>query len=296
MTRFFRFFTLCLCLLLCSSEATAEGGSVFFQGRAYDSSAESIDLGDTVVEDWEAFSAFLRQFPELKQADMFATTVEKADIDRLTEAFPNIRFGWTIHIARSHYIRTDATAFSTLHGACVTHDSAVFEVLKYCTGLRALDLGHNKIESIDFLKDLTELRVLILACNPKLKDIRPLENLEKLEYLELFSCNVSDISCLAELPNLMDLNLCCNTGLIDHTPLLGMKKLQRLWIADTGIARNNGRIQEIHSALPDTRIQTRGEPTANGWRKDAPHYEVIYEIFHTGVYRPFDDSRPDADP
>ena len=42
----------------------------------------------------------------------------------------------------------------------------------------------------------------------------------------------------------------------------------------------------------------KGQPTDNGWRtdpktkEDHPHYAVIYEMFHTGIYIPFEESAP----
>ena len=54
----------------------------------------------------------------------------------------------------------------------------------------------------------------------------------------------------------------------------------------------------LEEALPDTVIMYTGKPTDNGWRTipgtktNDPHYDVIYEIFHTGVYIPFEESAP----
>lgn len=276
--------------------ADALGETASCEGFTFDTSAEYLDLDGLCVRDWEPFMDFLRSFGNLRKVDMFSTIVEKSDISRLAEAFPDVEFGWTIHIARDHYIRTDATAFSTLHGNCDNHTSEVFEVLRYCTRLRALDIGHNNVTSLDFLKDLKHLRVLILACNPHLQDISVIGTLQELEYLELFSCALTDISCLKDLPWLTDLNIANNGGLKDHSPLLEMKQLKRLWVSATPFASGR-RLNELRSALPDTRIQNQGEPTAFGWRKEDPHYQVIYQIFHSGVYIPFTDSaQPPAFP
>ena len=56
--------------------------------------------------------------------------------------------------------------------------------------------------------------------------------------------------------------------------------------------------KELREALPDTQIIFTGQPTENGWRtipktkKNHPHYAVIYEMFHTGTYIPFEESAP----
>ena len=42
----------------------------------------------------------------------------------------------------------------------------------------------------------------------------------------------------------------------------------------------------------------KGKPTDNGWRTDPktkvndPHYDIVYEMFHSGVYIPFEESAP----
>ena len=160
---------------------------------------------------------------------MFATPVRKDRLEEMSELFPDIEFGWTIRFG-DHTIRTDCTAFSTLHGEeGPFHGTADLCVLKYCTKLKALDFGHNKATDLSFLSGLTELRVLILADN-KITDISPLANLKKLEYLELFTNKVTDISPLSGLTHLMDLNLCLN-NIANITPLFTMPGLKRRWSA-----------------------------------------------------------------
>lgn len=254
--------------------------------------AAYVDLGEQQVTQWDEFMAFLDQMPQLEQVDMFATPVEARDIQRLTNAFPDVRFGWTISIGKgAHLIRTDATAFSTLHGQCSRHTSEDFDVLRYCTELRALDLGHNNITTLDFLAPLTELRILILVDNvnlggdPKLKSIYTIGTLTKLEYMELFSCNLTDISWMANLTHLIDLNFAQN-NVIDCSALVNLKQLKRLHLWQ----RNwSYRQLDLESKLPNTVIVNNKKPTANGWRT-GPHYEIVNEIFHTGKYIPFADS------
>lgn len=267
--------------------------TVSFGDAAFPRNAEEIDLGFQVVEDWKAFEDFLRMLPNLKKVDMFSTIVEKKDIERLVKSFPNVKFGWTIHITHEHYIRTDQTAFSTLHGGCAPHESRDFEVLKYCTELRALDIGHNDVTDLSFLPPLTKLRVLILACNENLHSIQVLSTLKDLEYLELFSCPIENIRPLAELPHLMDLNI-AYTNVYKYSVLFEMPQLKRLWIPQLGIYLGKEEIEKLQAALPDTIIMNHGHPTDNGWREGS-HYETIYQIFHSDEYIPFEDSYPIED-
>jgi hypothetical protein len=232
---------------------------------------------------------------------MFATQVTAAQVGKLTEALPEVEFGWKLQLMKyktRHIVRTDAEAFSTLHGKCPNHASREFELLKYCTNLLALDLGHNNLTDITFLRNMPRLRVLILGENQKLKNIEVLADLKDLEYLELFTCGIKDITPLTKLPNLIDLNL-ANNSVADWRPLKEMKQLKRLWISGMGVhAMTAAEKAELQEALPDTKIMYKGQPTDNGWRTDPatkkndPHYDIIYEIFHTGKYIPFEESAP----
>ena len=280
--------TLCLTLMACA--ALAED-TVTFQGVTVEKSAEYLDMGETVIQDLTAFERFLDQLPSIKQVDMFATPVNRRQIDEMVTRFPDIEFDWTIHIAAAHYIRTDATAFSTLHGECMGHSSQDFEVLKYCKNLRALDIGHNDVMDLKFLTNLPKLRVLILADNP-IHDLSPLAELKELEYLELFSCDFRDITPLTELPHLLDLNISNNPNMYQYSVMLNLSPtIKRLWVSELGVYISDARVKELKTVMPDAIFSTDDHPTANGWRV-GEHYEVIYEIFHTGVYKPFSDSFP----
>ena len=289
---------LCVFLLLCAAASAEE---VSFGDVSFSRDAAVLDLGDQVIRDFPAFMDFLREFPDLRRVDMFATQVTAARVSQLEEAFPEVKFGWTLQLMRykdRHIVRTDAEAFSTLHGICPNHPSSEFELLKYCTEMLALDLGHNNLTDISFLRSMPRLRVLILGENKHLKNIELIGELQDLEYLELFTCGIRDITPLTKLPRLMDLNL-ANNSVKDWRPLKEMKQLKRLWISDMGEhALSAAEKAELEEALPDTEIMYKGQPTDNGWRTlpgtktSHPHYEVVYEIFHTGVYIPFEESAP----
>jgi Leucine-rich repeat (LRR) protein len=246
------------------------------------------DAGTTVIRAFQEFHNFLKCFPKLEKVDMFATNIRANRIFELDEMFPNIEFGWTMHL-NEHYIRTDATAFSTLHSdRSEFHSSKDFAILKFCKNLKALDLGHNKITNLDFLAELTDIRVLILAIN-QIVDITPLQNLTKLEYIELFMNRVEDITPLAALENLQDLELTQNR-VKDFSPLYGLKNLRRLWLRRAGsvVPRD-----EISPHLPDCFIDYESTSTGGTWRKHS-HYIDIYYIFNKGIYRewtPADENR-----
>lgn len=248
-----------------------------------------VDLGDRVVQDWDAFYAWLDENPQLTGVDMFATVIDRTHIETLAQRYPGIAFGWTMEVG-DHTVRTDATCFSTLHytedDSHKTHELAV---LRFCKNLRALDIGHNAVDDLSFLYELPELRVLIVACN-RIEDITPIASLKHLEYLEIFSNYVKDVSPLTDLPYLAHLNIGYN-NIKDLTPLYQMTQLKRLWIRkchSRGSAPELSRkeINRLQEALGDCVIDVRHNPSEGGWR-ECVEYDTFHEYFRTGQYVPF---------
>ncbi len=277
-----------LILIFPAPAALSESLEAF--GQRIDLSAEFLDLGAQQAEDLGALTAVLDRLPALKRVDMFETRLTAKDMEMLSARYPDIFFGWTIRI-KEHVIRTDATAFSTLHNnRSPQHSSRDFEPIKYCRQLKALDLGHNAITSIDFIRDLTDLRVLILAIN-QIEDISVLARLPRLEYVELFKNKIRDISPLAHMKQVLDLNICFN-HIKDYSPLLGLGTLERLWIynsnnyaASQPVPREV--VSQLKAALPGCHIDHTHYSTLGGWREH-PRYFVIFDTFKNGVYLPFE--------
>ncbi|MBQ8161305.1 MAG: leucine-rich repeat domain-containing protein [Clostridia bacterium] len=282
------FFLLALVCLLSFSLALSEENVLRFGSMTFDPASESIDLEDETVTDWDRFYSFLSSFEHLTHVDMFSTPVRSNRIQEMETRFPGIEFGWTINF-REHLVRTDATAFSTLHyDDSPAHPTEEISLLRYCKQLRAVDFGHNSVDDLSFLRELPELRILIFACN-RVRDISPLADLEHLEYLEMFTNYVDDLTPLASLTNLIDLNLCLNNA-ADLTPLKGLTNLERLWISER--TRNGewtytqAQIQELKDAIPGLEVVMPPNPTAKGWRSHT-RYNQMHEIFQTGEYVPF---------
>lgn len=284
---------ICLMIVMsvaCMASASAE--TLTYQGKiTADVNAEEMDLGNFAVTEMNSFVKFLRQFPNLKKVDMFATKMYAKDMDLLAAEFPDIEFGWTMRIG-DHWVRTDTTAFSTLHNnRSPVHTESQFRYLKYCKNLLALDIGHNTVKNLDFLYDLPKLKVLIVACNIDLKDITPIGSLKELEYLELFKNDINDISCLTECTKLIDLNICFNR-VKDWTPLHELKNLERLWLYNSNnyspeIPVDKNVVYAIKNALPDCHVDSTSYSTLGGWREHDRYY-VIYHMFKHSEYIPFD--------
>ncbi len=278
-----------LCLAVPGGPGRAE--TLRFGTAEADIQAEYIDMGDGEITDWEAFYQFLSCFPNLRKADLFATEIRADRIREMTDRFPDVSFGMTMRI-RDHTVRTDDTAFSTLHSPeSPHHDETDFSVLRFCTHLYALDLGHNRIKDLGFLRELSELRVLILSMNA-VTDLTPVGGLKHLEYLEMFNNSVSDISCLSGLAFLTDLNLVMNR--IENMDCVReLPGLKRLWMGHyrrgLPVRQVLETAEEIRRALPACTVDAVSAGTGGEWRTH-PHYAVIRRIFRTGRYEPFEDS------
>ena len=275
-----------LLLLLLVCPALAEE-TITACGITVAADATAIDFGDVRVTDVAELVRMLDAMPQLETVDMYRSRLDKADMDMLFNRYPQITFGWTFKVG-DHEVRTDITAFSTLHGTCPdpSHNEKQFQWLKFCKGLKAIDVGHNSVTDISWLTNFPELKVLIIAIN-RVEDITPLAQLTELEYIELFTNRFSDLTPLKGLTKLRDLNI-KNTKVRDITPLMEMPWLERLWLG-TGYMKNvpEEQVRMLSEALPDCEIDWKNSPTDGTWREH-PHYFTIYEMFHGTEYIPFD--------
>ena len=276
-----------LLLLPMYSLAESAADTITACGITVPADAAAIDFGDVHVTDVAALTAMLDQMEQLEVVDMYQSRLEKADMDMLFTRYPQITFGWTYRVG-DHTVRTDMTAFSTLHGSSPdpVHTENDFKWLKFCKGLKAIDVGHNWVVDISWLSHFPQLKVLILGVN-RVEDLSPLAQLTELEYLELFSNRFTDLTPLTQLKNLKDLNI-KNNAVADISPLFGMTWLDRLWLG-MGRMKNvpEAQLTQLYEALPDCTIDWVNNPTAGTWRTH-PRYDVIYEMFHGTQYIPFE--------
>ena len=288
---------LLVCLMILCIAVPGAAETVTFQTFSADSEAEYLNLDINQIKSWDRFYEFLDQFPNLKKVDMFDVLVYYKKVHEIHERYPDVEFGMTMRF-EEHTLRTDDTAFSTLHGYNPEwHPCALMSVVKYCKNMYALDIGHNEFDDLSFLYDMPQLRVLIVAAG-NAKDIEAIGSLKHLEYLEIFNNAIEDISCLKDMPYLMDLNIVENL-IDDISPVKELKSLKRLWIYNhsrrTPGPESEEVLAELQEALPNCHIDGVSTSTAGGWREH-PHYDVIYRMFRTRVYEPFADSPPENIP
>jgi hypothetical protein len=223
-----------------------------------------LDLTGYPLSSPEEFAAKLVYLPNLTHANLSHSGLTNEQMEQLMEQFPDIKFVWVIMIG-AWEVRTDITAFSKGNRTVFPNGMGRFtgkgktnfynediQVLKYCTDLVYLDMGHgNRISDISVLAQLKKLRVLIVSMN-KIVDISPLAELKELECLEIYQNQITDISPVAALPKLRYLN-CSATLFEDITPLLGMTNLEMLWFVNVRNVTKEQR-QQLSDALPDCNI------------------------------------------
>ena len=305
------FFLIILAAALLFSAALAmEGEEVSYEGcvTAYREAAY-VDFGSVKVTSLAKLEAFLDQLPALRKCDMFETVMNSSWAEELSARYPDVEFGWTFVITCNnkgpHIIRTDMTVFSTLHNNRSTaHTSLDFNCLKYCRHMLALDLGHNGLTTLGFLRSMPDLRVLIIGRN-SITDISEIASCPRLEYLEAFSNRIESVAPLLGCASLMDLNIPNNR--IRDIELLGqIKSLRRVWAynyawSTMDASRVDPSVKAaLKAALPSCTFDWNNSGTGGTWRtangestgKKVPHYEVIYDMFQSGVYIPFAESEP----
>lgn len=270
----------------------ALGETVTAYGKEFDTSAEIVDLDALGIktEDIRPLLELIEKMPNLKEVDMYNSRLTQKQMDTLFDGYPEIFFGWSFKIG-PHKIRTDMTAFSTLHGHSPKqydnfHNSQQLCKMRYCTKMQALDIGHNYLTDLSFLSKMPQLKVLIIAANYNCRSMEPLAALTELEYLEIFSTHCVDVSPLAGMTHLKDLNVACNKGLKDISPLYDLPSLERFWGWDIGITEEQR--AEMEAAHPDCEFDWVSYPSEGNWRKH-PRYDTIYQIFHENRYIPFPD-------
>lgn len=222
--------------------------------------------------------------PNLRTVSMVGCGLTQEDMIALCEAHPDIHFIWVVQFGK-YQLRTDATAFTTnLYADNKDHyTSDTFQVLKYCTDLQMLDLGHCDITDLDFIAPMTHLKVLILADN-EITDISVLSDKSELQYAELFLNKITDLSPLANKPGLLDLNIYYNP-VQDLSPLATDIALERLWLGQCSLP--NSQINAIKQALPNCKVNAKGSSsTGNGWREHR-RYRTLKEMYKTGSFIPF---------
>lgn len=260
-----------------------------FLGQTLTDDVEALDLSKTKITDLDELKKTIDMLPALSRIEMIDCGLSDETMAILCDTYPNIKFVWELNLGYWGKLRTDATAFSTRYSKSEKADknrlsSEDAQYIRYCTDLVALDLGHQRLTDISFLRPLKKLRVLILA-DSYISDISVLGELPELEYIELFMNRVEDVSPLAKLEKLTDLNICSNK-VSNFKPLCSIKTLKRLWYTKNDYSSKDH--QMLQEALPDCVLNHNDVGTDGGWRysgKEKSEREKWKNAFFEGAPR-----------
>ena len=244
-----------------------------FQGERLSSHTTALS-----VTDMSGLEDALRCLPELEEVDLLEAKATREDLDRFYEIRPDVFYLWVFRWG-PYKVRTDIPVFSSLQPiGFVPHDENFYStIIKYCTKLRALDLGHNRFGDISPIGRMKDLQILILA-DDHLTDASCLSNLHELTFLELFlDDELEDFSFLNEMPKLRDLNLCYCKHLTSLEFLDNMPELENLLVKYTGLD------SEYYNSWKEKRPEVRMvlwdgdiESTGSGWRDGLRNHQIRF--------------------
>ena len=216
-----------------------------------------VNIGDDGLEQIRRLLPMMSALKELK-LDWCKTSDEA--MAQLREDFPDIHIVWRVFFGPYNCL-TDTYKIWATFGVADSHTAG----LKYCNEVKYLDLGHNDdLNDISFVEYMPDLEVAIVAIGGE-DSAEPLRHCKKLEYLEIFSSDITDLSPLAELTELKHLNI-SNLDIDDITPLYGLDKLERLSSTMNHIPLDQQ--EEFRRLHPDCVcvFSTYGDPTGYEWR------------------------------
>ena len=240
--------------------------------REINLSDKTLDLSYVQITDnAEALLAAARCMPNLQTLDMDSCGIGNQRMEEIRNALPNTEVIWRIFFGTTYTARTDVErilASSPSYGGTLRNQD--IEVLKYCTKIKYLDIGHNEaITDLSVVNYMPDLEVLIIAMNP-LGDLTPLAKCEKLEYLELFYSKTDDLSPLAEVKSLKHLNVGHCPYLHDISPIYDLE-LERFYLGNfLSCPVPEEQVDHYRELHPDCEVDnTAYESSEAGWRRAA---------------------------
>ena len=255
-------------------------------GKQIDLDTEKLDYrGLPIRDNGDALYSVLSCMNHCTYVDLDSTGISDSSLEKLRALFPQTKIVWRVWFGENYSVRTDVErilASKPTVGGMIRDAS----MLRYCTDVKYLDLGHNDdLTDLSFVASMPNLEVLIIAMTG-VTDISPLRSCPRLEYLELNSTNVSDLGPLEKLTGLHHLNIAACPRIKDITPLYGLTELERLWIGrDTPVPEEQAR--RMKELAPACKVNTTtDDPHGDAWRFTAydpeepkyywvPRYELL---------------------
>ena len=194
--------------------------------------------------------------------------------------YPDTKIAWRVYFGGQYSLMTDETTLRTVYGVENSHN----EILKYCTSLKYIDMGHNTtLTDISFASYMPDLEILILS-GSSVTNVDALANCKNLVFLEMANCYVlEDISALKNCEKLRFLNIGFSK-VTDLTPIEDLPLERFVCLGPKMDKETQTAFEESH---PDCWVRFSGQnPLSLGWKYDdvgitySEYYKFIREVFN----------------
>ena len=197
----------------------------------------------------------------------------------IRDDYPDANVVWRVRFGGQYSLMTDETTLRTVYGVENSHN----DILKYCTGLKYIDMGHNTtLTDISFASYMPDLEILILS-GSSIKNVDPLATCKNLVFLEMANCySLEDISALKNCQSLRFLNIGFSK-VTDLTPIQDLPLERFICLGPKMDKETQTAFEESH---PDCWVRFSGQnPLSLGWKYDdigitySEYYKFIREVF-----------------
>lgn len=206
-------------------------------------------IGDAGLEKFREVLPFMENLSYLT-FDRCDTSDEA--VAKLREEFPDANIAWRIFFDPFSCM----TDVEKIWASCDLRDN-VTEPLKYCNKVKYMDIGHNAIHDISFVKYMPNLEVLIISCG-EIEDISPIAYCQNLKFLECAETYVRDISPIGDVPGIEELNIGGNQNMEpDFSVLYKLENPKRIFIENyfnTSVSMED-EADKLREFFPDCEVE-----------------------------------------
>ncbi len=262
--------------------------SFFLIDRMVSTTDTDLDFSNKKNIDISVFDKACYVMKDLSRVVMCDCGIDDETMDGLNHKYDGVRFVWTVYVTRYYPLRTDRTYFCgsdrpSAGNVAVSLNDEEIVPLKYCIDMIAMDLGHMHFTNIDFVKDMKQLKYLVIACG-YVHDISMISECENLYYLEMYYNQIDSIEPILACRNLRYLNMGTTWG-YDQSPVFEMDFLEYLWYPHNRLPDEE--VERLRAALPNTVCyldNKNADDLGLGW-KFMDVYNEMREILHMFTYK-----------
>lgn len=250
-------------------------------GKTLSTAEETVEFQDAVIGNSgvDQLRAALDIMPKCTYLKIDNCGVDNEVMAQLRDDYPDTKVVWRVNFGGQYSLMTDETTLRTVYGVENSHNA----ILKYCTGLKYIDMGHNTtLTDISFASYMPDLEILILS-GSSITNVDPLANCKKLVFLEMANCYaLEDISALKTCESLRFLNIGFSK-VTDLTPIQDLPLERFVCLGPKMDKETQTAFEESH---PDCWVRFSGQnPLSLGWKYDdvgitySEYYKFIREVF-----------------